>query len=98
MVKPSVLALFNKLNCNAKNWKQQIGYTSTKYDATGAQIVSCSQASPGNPPIKYVLGPAVVSGEDVTSPGRPAQRPAVAQQHQLAGEPQLQRPRQQGLR
>ena len=73
MVKPSVLALFNKLNCNNANWKQQIGYTTAKYDATGDQIVSCApavKAAPGIPAsaaVKYVLGPAVVSGEDVTS-------------------------------
>jgi preprotein translocase subunit SecD len=72
MVKPSVLKLFYKLNCNDANWKKQIGYTSTQYDEQKAQIVSCApavKASPGIPAsaaIKYVLGPAVVSGTDVT--------------------------------
>jgi preprotein translocase subunit SecD len=67
MVKPSVLAVFNKLNCNDKDWKAKIGYTSTVYDAKGAQIVSCSQPSPGAAMIKYVLGTVVVSGTDVTA-------------------------------
>jgi preprotein translocase subunit SecD len=72
MVKPSVLALFYKLNCNDKNWKESIGYTTKQYDDTGAQIVSCAPAVkasngiPASAAIKYVLGPAVVKGTDVT--------------------------------
>jgi preprotein translocase subunit SecD len=53
--------LFNKLNCNNKNWKQQAGYTSNQYDSPTSQIVSCGQGS------KYVLDKAAVLGRDVKS-------------------------------
>jgi preprotein translocase subunit SecD len=72
MVKPSVLALFNKLNCNDADWKLKIGYTTEKYDDPGAQIVSCAPAVkassgiPASQAVKYVLGPVVVNGADVT--------------------------------
>jgi preprotein translocase subunit SecD len=67
MVKPDVLKLFNQLNCNDKDWKQKIHYSSKQYDQPGAQIVSCSPASPGVAAVKYVLGPVVVNGTDVTN-------------------------------
>jgi preprotein translocase subunit SecD len=67
MVTPAVLKLFNKLNCNDKDWKQKIGYTSTQYDNPPSQIVSCSPASPGVAAVKYVLGPSKTAGEDITS-------------------------------
>jgi preprotein translocase subunit SecD len=68
-VKPAVLKLFNKVNCNNKNWKSQIGYTPAQYDQPDAQIVSCSSASgaEGLGTLKYVLGPAIVPGTDITS-------------------------------
>jgi preprotein translocase subunit SecD len=73
MVKPAVLSLFYKLNCNNSDWKKQIGYTSKQYDDTSTQVVSCAPAVkasggiPASAAVKYVLGPAVVRGEDVTS-------------------------------
>jgi preprotein translocase subunit SecD len=61
-VTPSVMQLFNKLNCNNPNWKTQIGYTEAIWDNPNTQIVSC-----GSGGLKYVLGKAVVLGTDVTS-------------------------------
>jgi preprotein translocase subunit SecD len=67
LVKPAVLKLFNQLNCNDKDWKQKIHYSSTQYDQPGAQIVSCMPASAGTTAAKFVLGPVVVNGTDVTN-------------------------------
>jgi preprotein translocase subunit SecD len=67
MVKPAVLKLFNQLNCNDKDWKQKIHYSSTQYDQPGAQIVSCTPATAGAQAVKYVLGPVVTNGTDVTT-------------------------------
>jgi preprotein translocase subunit SecD len=67
MVQPSVLKLFNRLNCNDKNWKQQINYTSADYDTQDAQIVSCSSTTASATPVKYVLAPSEVAGTQVTA-------------------------------
>jgi preprotein translocase subunit SecD len=66
------MKLFDKLVCkpgpNANtvndSWKQTVGYTSAnaKWDITGNQTVSCDASG-----TKYVLGPAVFTGEQVTS-------------------------------
>jgi preprotein translocase subunit SecD len=61
-VTPSVMKLFNKLNCNDPNWKTKIGYTEPVWDNPNTQTVSC-----GSGGLKYVLGQAVVLGTDVTS-------------------------------
>jgi preprotein translocase subunit SecD len=61
LVSPAVLTLFNKLNCNSKNWKAQIHYTTAIYDNPNNQIVSCSSG------IKYALDKSKVFGTDVTS-------------------------------
>jgi preprotein translocase subunit SecD len=61
-VTPSVMQLFNKLNCNNPNWKTSIGYTEAIWDNPNTQVVSC-----GSGGLKYVLGQAVVLGTDVTS-------------------------------
>jgi preprotein translocase subunit SecD len=61
-VTPSVMTLFNKVNCNNPNWKTQIGYTEPIWDNPNTQIVSCG---PGG--VKYALAKAVVLGTDVTS-------------------------------
>ncbi|MBO0802814.1 MAG: protein translocase subunit SecD [Nocardiopsaceae bacterium] len=71
-VNAATMKLFNKLVCkpgpNANtvdnSWKQTVGYTNEKsqWDITGNQIVSCDAKG-----TKYVLGPAVFTGPDVTS-------------------------------
>ena len=66
-VSPAVLKVFNKLNCNNKDWKAQINYTSAIYDQPGNQIVSCGSAASGTPGVKYVLDVAKVAGTQVTS-------------------------------
>jgi preprotein translocase subunit SecD len=87
MVTPSVLKLFNKLNCNDKNWKAQLGYTTEQYDNPKAQIVSCSVASAVNdlPTEKYVLGPSVLPGTDISSAsaGVPNQQSSLSDKWQV---------------
>jgi preprotein translocase subunit SecD len=63
-VTPSVMKLFNKLNCaNPKQGLAAIGYTEPVWDNPNTQIVSCGVGS--NAGLKYVLGQAVVVGTDV---------------------------------
>ena len=68
LVSPAALKIFNKLNCADKNWRQQIGYTTSFYDNPNNQIVTCNF----NPNIgfgsgtKIVLDKAKVLGKDVT--------------------------------
>jgi len=67
LVKPNVLAKFNKLICKPGQsdtvWKAQVGYTqSSDWDNPDSQIVSCD-GSGG----KYALDVAKVLGEDVTN-------------------------------
>ena len=62
-VDPATMKLFEKLDCsNLKTWKDKLGYTEPEWDAPGSQTVACG---PGG--AKYVLGPAVILGTDVTS-------------------------------
>jgi preprotein translocase subunit SecD len=65
-VTAATMKLFTKLDCsNTKNinaWKTPLGYTEPQWDAPNSQIVSC-----GSGGTKYVLGPAVILGTDVTS-------------------------------
>jgi preprotein translocase subunit SecD len=63
-VTPSVLALFKKLNCaDPKTWQSQIyGNQSQRWNAKNSQIVSCDKQG-----MKYVLGPAIVTGNELTS-------------------------------
>ncbi len=65
-VTAATMKLFNKLDCsNTKNinaWKKPLGYTEPQWDEPGSQIVSC-----GSGGVKYVLGPSVILGTDVTS-------------------------------
>jgi preprotein translocase subunit SecD len=57
------MALFNKVNCADKNWQQTAyGSDSTKWDDTGAQIVSCDPTG-----VKYVLATSPVTGQDLTA-------------------------------
>ncbi|WP_300606054.1 protein translocase subunit SecD [Trebonia sp.] len=75
LVNAATMKLFNKLSCAPSSdpsnpesvtdaWKSQVGYTLAKAQWTDptAQIVSCD--SDGT---KYVLGPAVFEGTDITS-------------------------------
>lgn len=62
LVSPAALALFNKVNCADKNWKQKAyGTNAGAWDNPSAQIVSCD--SLGN---KYVLDKSPVVGQDLT--------------------------------
>jgi preprotein translocase subunit SecD len=66
------MKLFNKLVCKPgpnsttvnNSWKATVGYTlgGDQYDDTSSQIVSCDPSG-----TKYVLGPAVFEGPDLTS-------------------------------
>jgi preprotein translocase subunit SecD len=71
-VNAATLKLFDKLTCkvgpNANtvddSWKKTVGYTEelNQYNNVNAQIVSCDPNG-----TKYVLGPAVFTGEDITN-------------------------------
>jgi len=67
LVSPATLKLFNKLDCNNKNWRQQIHYTTAYYDNPANQIVTCTTNTPGFAPgTKIVLDTAKVMGSQVT--------------------------------
>ncbi len=62
-VTPATMKLFEKLDCSdLSTWKQKLGYAEPQWDAPGGQTVAC-----GPNGVKYVLGPAVILGTDVTS-------------------------------
>ena len=71
-VNAATMKLFDKLVCKPgpnsttvdDSWKSSVGYTlsADQYDDTSSQIVSCDPTG-----MKYVLGPAVFEGPDVTS-------------------------------
>jgi preprotein translocase subunit SecD len=71
-VDKATLALFNKMKCvpgpNSTtvnpNWKSSAGYTEAgdQWDVLNAQIVSCDANG-----TRYVLGPSVAKGTDITS-------------------------------
>ena len=62
-VNAETMKLFEKLDCSdLSTWKQQLGYTEPQWDDPNSQTVSC-----GPNGAKYVLGPAVILGTDVTS-------------------------------
>ena len=69
LVSAPVKALFNKLNCADKNWKQQVGYTAQppQYDNPNIQIVGCDAS--GN---KYALDKAKVLGTMIPPGGASA--------------------------
>lgn len=70
LVDAGTLTLFRRLTCaqgpNAgtpdEHWKAAIGYTAAQWNAPDSQVVSCDAAG-----TEYVLGPAVVTGTQVTS-------------------------------
>jgi preprotein translocase subunit SecD len=62
-VNAETMKLFEKLDCSdLSTWKQKLPYTEAEWDDPTSQIVSC-----GANGAKYVLGPAVILGTDVTS-------------------------------
>ena len=62
-VNAETMKLFEKMDCSdLSTWKQKLGYTEPQWDDPNSQIVSC-----GANGAKYVLGPAVILGTDVTS-------------------------------
>jgi len=62
-VTAEAMKLFNKLDCsNLSTWKQKLPYTEPEWDNPSSQTVAC-----GPNGAKYVLGPAVILGTDVTS-------------------------------
>ncbi|HEY2490412.1 MAG TPA: protein translocase subunit SecD [Streptosporangiaceae bacterium] len=83
LINAATLKIFNKLNCADKNWRQQIGYTTSFYDNPNNQIVTCNF----NPNIgfgsgtKIVLDKAKVLGKDVTG----AQASTANSQQSLSG-------------
>ncbi len=66
LVKPTVLALFNKLVCkpgDATQWKTQVGYTNAEaYDNPNTQIVACDSSGD-----KYALDVAKIQGTQVSN-------------------------------
>jgi preprotein translocase subunit SecD len=63
-VNAATMKLFQKLDCNNfATWKTKLGYSEPQWDKASSQTVACSQSDPG---VKYVLGPAVILGTDVT--------------------------------
>jgi preprotein translocase subunit SecD len=66
MVNKATLALFNKLNCSKKNWQNEIYPTGSQaFDDIKSQIVACGTGAGAG--IKYVLGPAAVTGGELSS-------------------------------
>jgi preprotein translocase subunit SecD len=64
-VNAATMKLFNKLDCsNLNTWKTKLHYSEPQWDKASSQTVACSQSTPG---LKYVLGPAVILGTDVTA-------------------------------
>jgi len=66
LVKPNVLALFNKLVCkpgDTTQWKTQVGYTTAEaYDNPNTQIVACDSSGD-----KYALDIAKIQGTQVSN-------------------------------
>ncbi|HWG62834.1 MAG TPA: protein translocase subunit SecD [Streptosporangiaceae bacterium] len=82
LVSPQVRALFDKLNCSDKTWKQQVGYNKHQYDNANIQTVGCG--SNNGVPYKYVLDKAHVLGTMVhTASATLAQNSATAWQVNL---------------
>jgi preprotein translocase subunit SecD len=62
LVGASTKALFNKLNCDNKNWKTQVGYTNQQWNNPDIQVVSCDSSG-----TKFVLDKAKVVGSMISS-------------------------------
>jgi len=83
LVSAPVKAQFNKLNCADKNWKQQVGYSSTlpQYNNKDIQTVSCGWE--GGVLYKFVLDKAKVLGKDIKSASATVQTSSVDWQTNL---------------
>jgi preprotein translocase subunit SecD len=75
LVNAQTKALFDKLNCAAKDWKQTVGYTNQQYDVAGDQIVSCGKLN--GIWYKYALDKAKVLGSNITSASAQPQQGAT---------------------
>jgi preprotein translocase subunit SecD len=65
---PQIKDLFDKVNCSAKDWAKQIGYTPAVWDNPKAQIVACGLSNgTSGVPYKFVLDQAKVLGSQVKS-------------------------------
>ena len=65
---PATARLFNKLNCNDKNWKQQIyGGVPNAWDNPNVQTVTCFRPSGSSIWDKYAMDKAVVQGKDLSN-------------------------------
>ncbi len=65
---PQIKALFDKVNCSAKDWAKKIGYTPAVWDSAKAQIVACGLSNgTSGVPYKFVLDQAKVLGSQVKS-------------------------------
>jgi preprotein translocase subunit SecD len=59
---PATVALFDRVNCSAKNWKTQIyGANPNAWDNPDVQTVACQNG------VKYALDKAIVQGKDLTN-------------------------------
>jgi preprotein translocase subunit SecD len=68
LVSAHVKNLFDKVNCAAKNWAKQIGYTPAVWDNPKIQIVACGLSNgTSGVPYKFVLDQAKVLGSDIKS-------------------------------
>ena len=62
LLSPAAKALFDKVNCDAKDWKTQIyGANPNAWDNPNAQTISCLGGT------KYAMDKAVVQGKDLTN-------------------------------
>jgi preprotein translocase subunit SecD len=60
LLTPATVRLFDKVNCDAKNWKSQLYSSATAYDNPNIQTIACFD---GN---KYAMDKAVVQGKDLS--------------------------------
>jgi preprotein translocase subunit SecD len=60
LLTPATVKLFNKVNCDDKNWKSQIYRSAAAYDNPDVQTIACLGGS------KYAMDKAVVQGKDLS--------------------------------
>jgi preprotein translocase subunit SecD len=60
LLTPATVKLFNKVNCDSKNWKSQIYRSAAAYDNPNVQTIACLGGS------KYAMDKAVVQGKDLS--------------------------------
>ncbi len=68
LLTPATAKLFDRLNCNDKNWKQQIyGGVPNAWDNPNVQTVTCFKPSGSSIWEKYAMDKAVVQGKDLSN-------------------------------